>query len=279
MTVDQRRLDLTHIASSSAALASRDREFFAENGFLNLGVRLDDDDLQKFVAMFDSDGERFPYFWHPYGHHQYANYDALITSPEFDGLIRHPNVLPTIEALMGGPVCFGEIGLRLMHPYQGSEHRSWHRDRAQWTEHPLHTDYLQLIVYLTDVDDTTHCLSLSPQSIQEEVLRDPKEQVARGGIVDCLGPAGTCFLFNVAVLHTATTRPTTRQRKSVQIYYGHRHRAPLANDSAIPATFWRDSQDEETRGFYGVINDRTRLFRDAFPSLDGRDEGSDPDKR
>ena len=269
---------MTHIASSSEALAPRDREFFAENGFLNLGVRLDDDDLQKFVAMFDSDRERFPYFWHPYGYHQHANYDALITSPQFDGLIRHPNVLPTIEAIMGGPVCFGEIGLRLMSPYKGTEHQSWHRDRGQWTEHPLHTDYLQLIVYLTDVDDTTHCLSLSPQSIREEVLRDPKDQVARGGIVDCLGPSGTCFLFNVALLHTATTRPTSRQRKSVQIYYGHRQRAPLANDSAIPATFWRDSQDEETRGFYGVINDRTRLFRDAFPSLDGLDEGNDPAK-
>ena len=52
-------------------------------------------------------------------------------------------------------------------------------------------------------------------------------------------------LFNVSVLHTATTRPTQEIRKTAQIYYGHRHRAPLANDSAIPATFWRDSPDAE----------------------------------
>jgi len=68
----------------------------------------------------------------------------------------------------------------------------------------------------------------------------------------------------VAVLHTATTRPTTAERRTVQIYYGHRDRAPLANDSSIPAAFWRDSADEETRGFYGVLNERTKKYMAAF---------------
>ena len=71
---------------------------------------------------------------------------------------------------------------------------------------------------------------------------------ARGGVHDLHGPAGTCALFNVAALHTATTRPTNAERKTVQIYYGHRGRAPLANDSSIPATLWRDHADPETPG-------------------------------
>jgi hypothetical protein len=66
------------------------------------------------------------------------------------------------------------------------------------------------------------------------------------------------------VLHTATTRPTEAERKTVQIYYGHRDRAPLANDSAIPATLWRDHEDPQARAFYGVLNDRTRLLLAAF---------------
>ena len=149
---------------------------------------------------------------------------------------------------MGGPVCFGEIGLRSMGPYDGTLHQSWHRDKAHWHDHPLRMDYLQLVVYFRDVDAGTHCLSLSPESISDPVLDDKAAQLARGGVHDLHGAAGTCALFNVSVLHTATTRPTQQIRKTAQIYYGHRHRAPLANDSAIPATFWRDARDAETRG-------------------------------
>ena len=187
-----------------------------------------------------------------------------MTTPEFDGLIRHPEALPVVEALMGGPLCFGEIGLRFMGPYEGELHRAWHRDRAHWREHALRMDYVQLIVYLTDVDSTTHCLSISPEDAAEPTTPDATTQLERRGMVDVTGPAGTCALFNVALLHTATTRPTEAARKSVQIYYGHRSRAPLANDSAIPAALWRDHADAETRAFYGVLNDRTRLLAEAF---------------
>ena len=241
-----------------------DRDFFAANGFLNLGQILDAGDVEYFRAMFDADIEQYPYFWHRYGHHQEANYEALITTPQFDELIRHPRIYPTIEALMGGPLCFGEIGLRLMRAYDGQLHQGWHRDRPHWHQHPLRMDYIQLMVYLADVDAGTHCFSLSPESIDQEVLKDQSEQIARGGEYPLHGPAGTCALFNVAVLHTATTRPTTAERRTVQIYYGHRDRAPLANDSSIPAAFWRDGADEETRGFYGVLNERTKKYMAAF---------------
>ena len=246
-------------------MAQADRDFFAANGYLNLGQALDNDDVRYFRAMFDGDMEQYPYFWHRYGHHQHANYEALITSPQFDELIRHPKIYPTIEALMGGPLCFGEIGLRMMRAYDGSLHQGWHRDRPHWDEHPFRMDYIQLMVYLSDVDEGTHCFSLSPEAVSQPVLEDKEEQLKRGGEYNLHGPAGTCALFNVAVLHTATTRPTQAERRTVQIYYGHRNRAPLANDSSIPAAFWRDSEDAETRAFYGVLNERTKVYLAAFP--------------
>ena len=239
------------------------REAFARDGFVNLGRVLAASEVAHFGDLFEADRQQYPYFWHPYGHHQEANYDALITTPAFDGLIRHPKILPVVESLMGGDVCFGEIGLRRMPAYDGAPHQQWHRDRAHLADHPLRLDYMQLMVYLTDVDHTTHCFSLSPESIDDPVLSDNAEQLRRG-VYDLHGRAGTCALCNAAILHTATTRPTTVERKTVQIYYGHRDRAPLANDSAIPATLWRDHGDPETRGFYGVLNDRTRLMMDAF---------------
>ena len=71
-------------------MTTRQRDFFAAKGFLNLGPVLDQDETAYFEAMFDDDRRRHPCFWHAYGHHQYANYDALVTSPQFDELIRHP---------------------------------------------------------------------------------------------------------------------------------------------------------------------------------------------
>ena len=241
-----------------------DRDFFAQNGYLNLGKILDQEEIAYFLQLFESDREKFPYFWHPYGHHQEANYDGLITTPQFDELIRLPRILTLVEELMGGALCFGEIGLRYMGAYDGEPHQGWHRDKAHWNEHPLHMDYIQLMVYLSDVDEATHCFSLSPESIDQPVLKDNREQLERGGVYDLHGAAGTCALFNVSVLHTATTRPTQAVRKTAQIYYGHRGRKYLANDSGIPATLWRDHSDGETRAFYGVLNERTRIYMAAF---------------
>tara|TARA_B100000029_G_scaffold516824_1_gene635332 strand:+ start:48521 stop:49249 length:729 start_codon:yes stop_codon:yes gene_type:complete len=238
-------------------------DFFRQNGFVNLGRIFSNEEVDKFCKLFDEDRQKYPYFWHPYGHHQHANYDALITSPKFDQLIRHPKVYQTIETLMGGEICFGEIGLRAMGPYKGRFHQSWHRDKPHWLEHPLRMDYIQLMVYLTDVSEKTHCFSISPESIDQPILQDSSQQLARG-IYNLEGPRGTCALFNVSVLHTATTRPTKESRKTVQIYYGHRNREPLANDSGIPANLWRDNEDPEIRAFYSILNERTKLYMSAF---------------
>tara|TARA_B100001250_G_C19817400_1_gene799460 strand:- start:11157 stop:11915 length:759 start_codon:yes stop_codon:yes gene_type:complete len=240
------------------------RKEFAEKGFINLGKLLNDEEVAHFDTLFCDDRKKFPYFWHPYGHHQEANYDALLTTPSFDGLVRHPKIFPIIEGLMGGPLCFGEIGLRTMRPYDGAFHQGWHRDKPHWLDHPLRMDYIQLMVYLADVDSSTHCFSISPEAIRDQIIEDNDEQLKRGGIRDLHGPAGTCVLFNVAALHTATTRTTKAERRTVQIYYGHRDRAPLANDSGIPAKFWRDCADADTRAFYGVLNERTKIYMDAF---------------
>lgn len=247
-----------------SVLTDDDRAFFRRNGYLVRSDLLSPEDVAAFTDLYDRDRSDYRYRWHPYGHHQSANYDALVTSPEYDTVIRHPRVYAAVEELMGGPLCFGEIGARHMGAYEGDLHRSWHRDRPHWPEHPYRMDYIQQMLYLTDVDAGTHCFSISPESVDDPVLDNKADQLGRGGIVDIHGPAGTVCLFNVAVLHTATTRPTPAERKTVQIYYGHRDRAPLANDSVIPPRFWKHHADAETRAFYGNLNEVSRLYADAF---------------
>ena len=247
-----------------SVLSQSDLDFFRQNGFIVRSDLLSADETRAFAELFDSDRAAHGYRWHSYGHHQTANYDALVTSPGFDELIRHPLIMKAIDELMGGATCFGEIGARYMAEYDGDVHQSWHRDRAHWPEHPLRMDYLQSMVYLTDVDETTHCFSLSPESVDEPVLDDKAAQLERGGALDIHGPAGTVCLFNVAVLHTATTRPTRVERKTVQTYYGHREHAYLANDSIIPPLFWKCDPDPEVRAFYGNLNEVTRLYMRGF---------------
>ena len=97
-------------------------------------------------------------------------------------------------------------------------------------------DYMQLMVYLTDVNQETHCFSLSPESANAPIL-NTVGQLDRNGIVDCQGVAGTVVLFYIAALHTITVRVTKHERKTVQAYYGHRSRTFLRNCSIIPPKF------------------------------------------
>jgi hypothetical protein len=241
-----------------------DTASFAATGYLNLGQVIKGDELQSALQLFDHDHSANAWGWKNNAHHhQTINCDALVTSPDFDGLIRHPKILPAISTLMGGPVCFSEICVRHMAAYDGEPFQNWHRDRPRWDEHPFRMDYIQLMLYLSDVDETTHCFSISPEPA-DAPQREKQEQLAAGDIVDLYGPAGTAVLFNIAVLHSASVRVTQRERKTVQVYYGHRQRPALSNDSTIPATLWRDHDDAETRAFYGNLNEKTRRYLAAF---------------
>jgi len=243
-----------------------DYKFFQHNGYLSLGKILTDEELEFYLRLYDQDRDKKGRFWFDYGHHhQTANYDVLVSTPEFDGLIRHPKVMEPLSDLMGGDICFSEIGLRHMAAYAGEpRYCVWHRDgdvrgEKHLMEHPLWIRNVQLMVYLSDVNETSHCFSISPESVGQPVL-EKEAQLERGGIHNLYGQAGTAILCNFSVLHTATVRVTKSERKTAQVYYGHRNRLHMANDSLIPVDFWRDHPDKEIRAFYGVLNDKTRKY-------------------
>ena len=52
-----------------------------------------------YIDLFDQDRQKLgsPNLWHPFGTYQTRNCHAPVTSPEFDRLLRHANVLPFIE--------------------------------------------------------------------------------------------------------------------------------------------------------------------------------------
>ena len=263
-------------------MKQEDYDFFKENGYLSLGNILSADEVARFVNVFERERRDFSRFWNDNGIWQTQYCESLLTAPEFDEIIRHPTVMEPVRGLMGGEVCFAQTHLNHMGPYEGEPipgmtswdgpvGRRWHRDggeRLMWPEHPLRIGYIRLMLYLSDVSAASHCFSISPESI-DQVILDKGGQLARGGVCDLHGSAGTAILFNISCLHTATVRPTKAERKTMGILYGHRHREYLSDHTYIPPSLWRDHPDAEVRGFYGVLNSKTREF---LKRTAGRDE-------
>lgn len=209
---------------------------------------------------------------------QMVNGDVLLTSPVFDGLIRHPKIIAAVERIMGDRCALAETCLRHMMPFDGREHdpyQHWHRDGPlgdgkSWDRQPprrFRAEYIQAMVLLSDTDETTHAFSLSPEPCDGEVLpSEPSDtggaQVAQYGALDMHGPVGTVILLNLSTLHTATTRITTKERKTLQTYYGHAGGGTLSQFTSVPPSFWRDHSDEACRAFYGglPLNDKSQAL-------------------
>jgi hypothetical protein len=287
------------VAGVVAAAADAGRELmdgFAQTGFANLGQILTPQELAHYTDAFDKSRLTLDQFWIGNGIWQTELQQPLMACKEFDGLLMHPKVLAPLRLLAGGEVCIEDVALRHMGPYNGREipgmtswepegaaieggvpekvrgvgnvGRRWHRDGdggLAWDGHPLGVAYFQLMVYLADVTDDTHSFAVSPQPVGTPLLDgegelDHAAQLARGGLHNLNGPAGTALLFNIDRLHTVCVRQTTAERKSLQAYYGHAHVRRRAPEVAphpgrltlcVPPRLWRDHTDPAVREFFG----------------------------
>jgi len=79
------------------AAPSVDLTFFRQNGYVVLRNLFDAAELQRITALYDKDRKDHPWNWHLFGHHQTINCDALVTTPAFDSVVRHPLVLPAVD--------------------------------------------------------------------------------------------------------------------------------------------------------------------------------------
>ncbi len=74
-------------------MQAEDYQFFQTHGYVSLGKIFTDDEVQYFLDAFDRDRANYPSYWYKFGHHQTINCDSLASAPEFDQLIRHPEVM------------------------------------------------------------------------------------------------------------------------------------------------------------------------------------------
>jgi hypothetical protein len=152
---------------------------FARDGFVSLGRILAGRELAGWADAFDRDMREHGGTCWAEGGVQRVNYDVLLSSPHFDRLVRHPRILAALAQLMEGPPALAEVSLRYMAP-GGSRHQDWHRDHPHAERRRHRCGYFVLMLYLTDVNDESPCLSVSPESAQEPALPAP-EQLRRVG--------------------------------------------------------------------------------------------------
>ena len=241
-------------------------EFFREHSFVVIPDLLSKAQVQAMNDAMDRDMKRNPFMWYTEGARNY-NCNLLLNEPVFEEAIRPPHLIRLVEKLMGGPITFEELAVRHRVGETAAVSTDWHRDRAYWEDHPLHLDYPQIIYYLTDVDATTHCFSISPEPADGEIL-EPAAHLERGGIFDFHGTAGTGILFNAATVHGVTLRETDKVRRTIQIYYGHPDREPLSDVTLMPPRLWRDHSDPEIRKFYGKFNRYSKVVLGGLGILD-----------
>lgn len=242
-------------------------DFFKANSYVVLPDLLTPEQVAELNAAMDRDRKVNQFMWYSTTSRDY-NCNLLLTEPIFEQTIRHPRILPLVETLMGGPICFEELAVRHRSAEVQMRDTDWHRDRDYWRDHPLHLDYPQVIYYLTDVDESTHCFSISPEPAAGEIINDKSAHIERGGILNFYGKAGSAILFNAATVHGVTLRQTNKVRRTIQVYYGHPHRPSLSEVTLMPPYLWRDHPDPEIRRFYGKFNRFSKVMLQSLGVAD-----------
>ncbi|GEM_PF-3798600 len=140
----------------------------------------------------------------------------------------------------------------------GDDPRTRYRDIAHGEEKPLYLRNLSVIYYLTDVDASTHCFSIFPESVEaKQSAPDHRDGSCAG---DLHGPAGTAILSNAANVHDARQRTTDRQRRTIHIYYGRRSTPPLSVHTVFPRRLV-EAKDPGIRKLFSRPNEITQRIR------------------
>ena len=234
---------------------------FARNGFCLLPGALSGQQVKALNDAIDDHQQHFGGLWQRRGEGgRQQCVTILLTHSAFDQSLLHPEVLPLVHHLVGDELVVEEHSVMLRAPIDGPPPAaSWHRDRPHNPDHPLAIDALSVVYYLTDVDESTHCFSVVPESVEAKL--NPSAQITCDGTGahDLLGPAGTALLFNAGSCHAGRLHQTRSERRTVHIYFGLASQPPLSNHTPIPSRLVEHA-DQEVRDLFRRPNDLTRAI-------------------
>jgi ectoine hydroxylase-related dioxygenase (phytanoyl-CoA dioxygenase family) len=158
--------------------------------------------------------------------------------PIFDRLVKSPNMVAILQALLGPNVRLHGSKLNMKDPEYGSP-VEWHQD---WAFYP-HTndDLLAIGVMLEDIDEENGALLVIPGSHRGPVYdhhvdgrfcgaMDPtRKEVDFSKAVSCTGKAGSCSFHHVRLVHGSAENRSKRPRPLMLYECGAADAWPLVN--------------------------------------------------
>ena len=220
-------------------------EEFNARGYVVLAKAFSREQVAAFNRAVDHYLERFPLAtgeWAKSGSASYQAVDVLPNTSEFDAVIENPAVLGFAGALFGEDVTFEHFSILIRDPEPNpTEPKGWHRDNTRDYDRRHEIGSVSVIYYLTDVSATDHCFSIIPETHNRRVDLRP-EEVKPGEEVDVTGPAGTAILFHARCLHSGKVKPSSRQRRTLHVYYWQAGKPRTSNTSTIPPRLYQKSE-------------------------------------
>jgi ectoine hydroxylase-related dioxygenase (phytanoyl-CoA dioxygenase family) len=161
-----------------------------------------------------------------------------LVHPIFDRLVKSPNMVAILQALLGPNVRLHGSKLNMKDPEYGSP-VEWHQD---WAFYP-HTndDLLAIGVMLEDIDEENGALLVIPGSHRGPVYdhhvdgrfcgaMDPtRKEVDFSKAVSCTGKAGSCSFHHVRLVHGSAENRSKRPRPLMLYECGAADAWPLVN--------------------------------------------------
>lgn len=239
-------------------------EFFRKNGYCVLPEVLSGEELKVLNEAVDADRRQYPPLWMSRGEGgRFQSVSVLLTQPAFDRTIFHPGVLPLVRELVGEELCFEEHSVMVREALDGEvPAATWHRDTAHLPSHPLVLRNISAVFYLTEVDENTHCFAVVPEDTEAKRKLPTDRDGSKGK--ELYGKAGTAILFNAGSCHAGVVKSSSRDRRTVHVYYGHRSQPFLSNFNIVPRRLSRHP-DPEIRRLFSRPNLNTVLIQENFP--------------
>ena len=211
-------------------LSQNEKDFLDQNGYLNLGRLLSDEQVQKINdrihSLMNEEGDNAgselldsPYIRHPKEAGADRLADLVNKGEEFDIFYTHPRVLAAMVHVLGPSVKLSSLNYRSAKPGMGLQklHVDWHEAVA-----PGQYTVCNSIWLLDDFSKKNGATRIVPGthlsgSLPQDVLTDATASHPDEVIIDAL--AGSVFIFNSHAWHGGTNNQTTKDRRSIHSYF------------------------------------------------------------
>lgn len=224
---------LSEYGVSDATLTQDEKAFLHQNGYLNLGILLSDDQVnqinKRLEAISSEEGNKSgselfdsKYIRHPKEEGADRLADLVNKGSVFDVFYNHPRVLSAINEVLGDSFKLSSLNYRAAKPGMGLQklHVDWHEAVS-----PSDFKVCNSIWLLDDFSKANGATRIVPGThltgeLPQEVLSDASAPHPDEVIINA--PAGSVFIFNSHTWHGGTTNHTDKPRRSIHSYFCRR---------------------------------------------------------